>query len=99
MNDNDFLFRPMQLGAITTPHRIFMAPLTRGRATERVPNALMATYYGQRASAGLIISEVGPSPIAATGEAHTPAGKKPYVVPRALAKSETLKLIKMKETS
>ncbi len=52
------LFDPIQLGAITAPNRIFMAPMTRGRATrEHVPTQLMAEYYAQRASAGLIISE------------------------------------------
>lgn len=52
------LFEPLQLGAITVPNRIFMAPLTRIRATrEHVPTELMATYYAQRASAGLIIAE------------------------------------------
>ena len=52
------LFDPLQLGAIKTPNRIFMAPLTRCRAgAGRVPTALMAEYYSQRASAGLIISE------------------------------------------
>ena len=51
MNDNEVLFNSLKLGAIETPHRIFMAPLTRGRSTERVPNALMAEYYTQRASA------------------------------------------------
>ncbi|MGZ8998852.1 MAG: oxidoreductase, partial [Allosphingosinicella sp.] len=52
------LFHPIQLGAILCPNRIVMAPLTRGRATrEHVPTLLMAEYYSQRASAGLIISE------------------------------------------
>lgn len=52
------LFDPIQLGAILCPNRIVMAPLTRGRATSgHVPTALMATYYSQRASAGLIITE------------------------------------------
>lgn len=52
------LFQPLQLGAITVPNRIFMAPLTRCRAGEgRVPTSLNAQYYSQRASAGLIISE------------------------------------------
>jgi N-ethylmaleimide reductase len=52
------LFDPIQLGAILCPNRIVMAPLTRGRATrDHVPTALMADYYAQRASAGLIISE------------------------------------------
>ena len=52
------LFDPIRIGAITAPNRIFMAPLTRGRSTrEHVPTPVMATYYRQRASAGLIISE------------------------------------------
>ncbi len=52
------LFDPITLGAIDAPNRILMAPLTRGRATrEHVPTAIMADYYAQRASAGLIISE------------------------------------------
>ncbi len=52
------LFDPIQLGAIHAPNRIMMAPLTRGRSTrEHVPTALMADYYSQRASAGLILSE------------------------------------------
>lgn len=52
------LFEPIQLGAITAPNRILMAPLTRGRSTRaHVPTPIMAEYYAQRASAGLIISE------------------------------------------
>ena len=52
------LFEPIQLGAISCPNRVLMAPLTRTRGTaEHVPTDLMATYYVQRASAGLIISE------------------------------------------
>lgn len=55
---HDELFQPLQLGAITAPNRILMAPLTRGRADPgAVPNAMMAEYYRQRAGAGLIISE------------------------------------------
>lgn len=51
-------FDPITVGAITCPNRIFMAPLTRGRATrEHVPTELMKTYYTQRATAGLIIAE------------------------------------------
>jgi 2,4-dienoyl-CoA reductase-like NADH-dependent reductase (Old Yellow Enzyme family) len=49
---------PIQLGAIHAPNRFVMAPLTRGRADrEAVPTPVMANYYRQRASAGLIISE------------------------------------------
>ena len=52
------LFDPLQLGAVTAPNRILMAPLTRGRSTrDHVPTPLMADYYAQRAGAGLIISE------------------------------------------
>ncbi len=52
------LFDPVALGAIAAPNRIVMAPLTRGRATrDHVPTPLMAEYYAQRASAGLIVSE------------------------------------------
>ena len=52
------LFDPLDLGPLQLPNRIVMAPLTRGRATrEAVPTPIMADYYAQRASAGLIISE------------------------------------------
>lgn len=52
------LFSPLTIGSLKLPNRIIMAPLTRTRAVnERTPNALMAKYYVQRASAGLIISE------------------------------------------
>ena len=52
------LFDPIQVGDLHLPNRIIMAPLTRCRAEAgRVPGALMAEYYVQRASAGLIISE------------------------------------------
>jgi len=52
------LLDPITVGAWDLPNRVFMAPLTRCRAgAERIPNALMAEYYRQRASAGLIITE------------------------------------------
>lgn len=55
----DTLFSPLKVGALTLPNRVVMAPLTRMRATfpGDVPNDLMTTYYTQRASAGLIITE------------------------------------------
>lgn len=149
------LHTPLRLGPIQLANRIIMAPLTRGRAgLSRIPNELMRTYYTQRATAGLIITEatavckdgygwvgapaiyndeqqqgwqkitrsvhdaggriflqlwhmgrvshpdfqnghlpVGPSPIAADGMAVTPAGKKPYVVPRALTEKDMARLI------
>jgi N-ethylmaleimide reductase len=145
------LFSPLDFGALSAPNRIFMAPLTRCRANaDHVPTPLMAEYYAQRASAGLIVAEatmaiegnsafwmepgihsaaqvagwaqvtaavhaaggrivlqiwhggrachpllnggaqpVAPSPLAITGdEVHTPEGKKPYVMPRALRDDE-----------
>ncbi|WP_188151074.1 alkene reductase [Teredinibacter waterburyi] len=52
------LFDPIKLGDLELPNRIIMSPLTRCRASEgRVPNAMMAEYYTQRATAGLIFSE------------------------------------------
>ncbi|WP_045728320.1 alkene reductase [Xanthomonas sp. GPE 39] len=53
------LFKPLRLGAIALTNRIVMAPLTRNRAEGegRLPSALAAEYYGQRASAGLIVAE------------------------------------------
>ena len=51
------LFSPITLGSIELKNRIVMAPLTRSRAIDNIPNALMAEYYGQRASAGLIVTE------------------------------------------
>lgn len=58
MSTEKNLFTPIKLGAYELPNRIVMAPLTRNRAGEgNVPQALNATYYEQRASAGLIITE------------------------------------------
>ena len=51
------LFDPIQAGDIALANRIVMAPLTRNRAPCAVPTPLMATYYTQRASAGLLITE------------------------------------------
>ena len=141
------LFQSLEIGGLTLPNRIVMAPLTRARAgVERMANEMMAEYYTQRASAGLIIIEatvvseqgigwpqspgiyndemaerwkivvdsvheaggriflqlwhtgrdfhdgdlpVAPSAIAIEGDGvHTPSGKKPYEVPRALETSE-----------
>lgn len=145
------LFQPLQIGKLTLPNRILMAPLTRCRAdNDHVPTELMAEYYAQRAGAGLLIAEatmvlpghsafgtepaiysqeqiagwrrvtdavhtaggriflqiwhggrachpllnnrvqpVAPSSLAITNdEVHTPEGKKPYTVPRALAERE-----------
>ncbi len=145
------LFESIRVGALELPNRVWMAPLTRCRAAQgHVPTPLMAEYYAQRATAGLIIAEatmvlegnsafyaepgiynaaqvagwravtdavhaagghialqlwhggrachpyfnggaqpVAPSALAITNDAvHTPEGKKPYVVPRALEDHE-----------
>lgn len=67
------LFDPLQLGELTLPNRIVMAPLTRCRADEgRVPNALMAEYYQQRASAGLILTEATSVSAMGVGYPDTP---------------------------
>lgn len=57
------LFSKATLGPLTLQNHLVMAPLTRSRATGNIPNDLMAEYYGQRASVGLIITEgTSPSP-------------------------------------
>jgi NADPH2 dehydrogenase/N-ethylmaleimide reductase len=63
------LFEPLQLGELRLANRVVMAPMTRNRAApDGVPTACMADYYGQRASAGLIVAE-GTWPSAA-GQAY-----------------------------
>ena len=67
------LFDPITIGELQLANRIVMAPLTRCRADEgRVPNALMAEYYVQRASAGLIISEATSVTPMGVGYPNTP---------------------------
>ena len=150
------LLQPFQLGDLLLPNRIVMAPLTRSRAgAERIPNGVMASYYEQRASAGLIVSEattiseeangwlespgiytdamadawrlvtdavhrrggriflqlwhlgrashssfhggrlpVSPSAVRLAGDSiHTPVGKQPYEVPRALETDEIPRVV------
>ncbi|PWF43391.1 alkene reductase [Massilia glaciei] len=68
------LFDPITIGDLELPNRVIMAPLTRARAIggARVPNALMAEYYVQRASAGLILSEATAVTPQGVGYADTP---------------------------
>lgn len=57
------LFSKYKLGSVELQNRLVMSPLTRSRAINNIPNALMMLYYQQRASAGLIITEgTSPSP-------------------------------------
>jgi N-ethylmaleimide reductase len=72
MTETD-LFSPYQLGPITLANRVVMAPLTRSRVgNDGVPTELTATYYGQRASAGLIVSEATNISQQGKGYAWTP---------------------------
>lgn len=60
---SSMLFSPFKLGNLTLSNRVVMAPLTRSRSIGNIPGPLVAEYYGQRAGAGLIITE-GTSPAA-----------------------------------
>ena len=73
-NDNSSLFLPLKIGNITLDNRVVMAPLTRNRATHGTdaPNDLMAEYYCQRATAGLIITEATQISQQGQGYAWTP---------------------------
>jgi N-ethylmaleimide reductase len=150
------LFSQYRMGDLTLPNRIVMAPMTRSRAGDAdVPASLTVTYYVQRASAGLIITEgsqvspqgvgymqtpglysaaqvagwkkvteavhrtggrifiqlwhvgrvshsdflggalpVAPSALPVEGFVHTPGGKKPVPVPRALKTSEVQDIVR-----
>jgi N-ethylmaleimide reductase len=62
------LFDPAQAGDLQLKNRVVMAPLTRNRAPGNVPNPMMARYYAQRASAGLLITEA--TPVSAQGQGY-----------------------------
>lgn len=67
------LFDPIQVGDLLLPNRVLMAPLTRLRGTaDHVPTPIMAEYYRQRVSAGLIISEGVPVDPMGVGYANVP---------------------------
>ena len=69
----DPLFQTLQAGALVLPNRVVMAPLTRCRASAgRVPNAMMAQYYAQRASFGLILTEATAVSAMGVGYPNTP---------------------------
>lgn len=66
---NQTLFQPYKLGTITLANHLVMAPLTRNRAAAGlVPSELAATYYAQRATAGLLITEA--TQISAQAQRH-----------------------------
>ena len=68
------LFQPYRLGEIELANRFLMAPMTRSRASQPgdVPNELMAEYYAQRASAGIIITEATQVSLQGMGYSKTP---------------------------
>ncbi|HXH64751.1 MAG TPA: alkene reductase, partial [Mariprofundaceae bacterium] len=67
------LFSPLEAGALRLPNRIVMAPMTRNRAgVGNVPTPLMAEYYRQRATAGLIITEATQVSPQGVGYPNTP---------------------------
>ena len=73
MTDTPSLYDPIRIGAIDCANRIVMAPLTRSRAAAGlVPSPMAAEYYGQRATAGLIVSEATQVNVLAQGYIDTP---------------------------
>lgn len=74
MSDYQALFTPVKLGRLELPHRIVMPPLTRARAAQPgdIPTQMNAHYYGQRASAALIIAEATDISPGSKGYSHTP---------------------------
>ena len=75
------LFEPVQLGSLVLANRVFMAPLTRNRAhADGVPSELAATYYSQRASAGLIVTEATQISPMGKGYINTPGIHSPEQV-------------------
>jgi 2,4-dienoyl-CoA reductase-like NADH-dependent reductase (Old Yellow Enzyme family) len=72
-NQTPNLLDPIQAGDLLLPNRVWMSPLTRLRGTaDHIPTPLMAEYYAQRASAGLIISEGIPIDPLGVGYANVP---------------------------
>lgn len=69
---HETLLTPVRLGSLTLPNRILMAPLTRSRTPDSIPGELQQAYYGQRAGAGLIISEATNISPTARGYVYTP---------------------------
>ncbi len=83
MRDNRGLYDSAQLGTLTLTNRVFMAPLTRNRAdTNGVPGPMATTYYEQRASAGLIITEATQISPMGKGYINTPGIHSPQQVRR-----------------
>ncbi|RVI51266.1 oxidoreductase, partial [Sinorhizobium medicae] len=71
------LFDPISIGDIVLKNRVVMAPLTRNRSPQAVPNDLNVAYYEQRASAGLLITEATAISHQGQGYADVPGLYKP----------------------
>ncbi|ADO69292.1 alkene reductase [Stigmatella aurantiaca] len=81
MEDTPSLFSPFRLGGLELKNRMVMAPMTRSRAIEgNVPNPLASTYYVQRASAGLLITEATQVSPQGVGYIRTPGIHSPEQV-------------------
>ena len=75
---HDSLWHPLRLGTIDLPHRLAMAPMTRGRAApDGTPGPWTAEYYAQRASMGLIITEGVQPSVEGQGYVSTPGIHRP----------------------
>jgi N-ethylmaleimide reductase len=77
----DLLFSEFTLGRITLKNRVVMSPMTRSRAINNIPNDIMAEYYRQRASAGLLITE---------GTSSSPNGLGYARIPGAFSQEQVL---------
>ncbi|SDJ39512.1 N-ethylmaleimide reductase, partial [Lutimaribacter saemankumensis] len=73
MTDRSPLFQPVKLGDLELPNRVLMAPLTRNRSEDDgTPVTMAETYYSQRASAGLILTEAAQVSAMGKGYIKTP---------------------------
>lgn len=76
MVSTDVLFQPFRLKGLTLPNRIVMAPMTRSKSPDQIPNETVAAYYRRRAEGGvgLILTEgTSPEHLSASNDANVPA--------------------------
>ena len=92
MSSTTNLFSPIKLGSYTLPNRIVMAPMTRLRAVGGTPTALMAEYYSQRASAGLIVTECTMVSPMSNGYINCPGIYSPEQVSKSVQKNQGMSL-------
>jgi 2,4-dienoyl-CoA reductase-like NADH-dependent reductase (Old Yellow Enzyme family) len=84
------LMTPVRIGAIEAKNRVFMAPLRSCRATvgTDAPNAMIAEYYSQRSSAGLIVSKA--TQVLPTGALPLTASSSLFAIARTAAQTNTV---------